>query len=97
MQPGRSVPLLDLTRLDRELQRDIARGVEEVFASGRFVMGPANEAFEKAFAREVGVAHAIGVSSGTDAVLVSLMALGVGPGDDVITSPFTFFASAGEV
>ena len=97
MQPGRAVPLLDLTRLDGELQRDIARGVEEVFSSGRFVMGPANEAFEKAFAREVGVAHAIGVSSGTDAVLVSLMALGVGPGDDVITSPFTFFASAGEV
>ncbi len=91
------VPPLDLTRYDEKLKREIARGVEEVFASGRFVMGPANEAFETAFARRIGVGHAIGVSSGTDALLVALMALGVGPGDEVITSPFTFFASAGEV
>jgi dTDP-4-amino-4,6-dideoxygalactose transaminase len=89
--------MLDLTRYDEDLKRGIARGVEAVFASGRFVMGPPNEAFEEAFAKEVGVAHAIGVSSGTDALLVSLMALGVGPGDEVITSPFTFFASAGVV
>ncbi len=91
------VPILDLTRYDEELKREIARRVEEVFASGRFVLGPANEAFEKAFAKEVGVKHAIGVSSGTDALLVSLMALGVGPGDEVVTSPFTFFASAGVI
>jgi dTDP-4-amino-4,6-dideoxygalactose transaminase len=89
--------MLDLSRYDEELKREISRRVEEVFATGRFVMGPANEAFEKAFAQEMGAAHAIGVSSGTDALLVSLMALGVGPGDEVITSPFTFFASAGEV
>ncbi len=91
------IPPLDLTRYDEKLKREIARRVEEVFASGRFVLGPANEAFETAFARLVGVGHAIGVSSGTDALLVSLMALGVGPGDEVLTSPFTFFASAGEV
>ncbi|HYR45373.1 MAG TPA: DegT/DnrJ/EryC1/StrS family aminotransferase [Thermoanaerobaculia bacterium] len=97
MSVGDSVPLLDLTRYDEELKRDIARRVQEVFETGRFVMGPANDAFEKAFAKEVGAAHAVGVSSGTDAVLVSLMALGVGPGDEVVTSPFTFFASAGEV
>jgi dTDP-4-amino-4,6-dideoxygalactose transaminase len=97
MNAGDSVPLLDLTRYDDGLKRDIARRVEEIFETGRFVMGPANDAFEKAFAKEVGAAHAVGVSSGTDAVLVSLMALGVGPGDEVITSPFTFFASAGEV
>jgi dTDP-4-amino-4,6-dideoxygalactose transaminase len=89
--------MLDLTRYDQALRREIARCVEEVFATGRFVMGPANEAFEKAFAEEIGVDHAIGVSSGTDALLVSLMALGVEPGDEVITSPFTFFASAGTV
>ncbi|HEY3123756.1 MAG TPA: aminotransferase class I/II-fold pyridoxal phosphate-dependent enzyme, partial [Thermoanaerobaculia bacterium] len=97
MSAPKPVPLLDLTRYDEELKREIARRVEEVFATGRFVMGPANEAFEEAFAEEIGAAHAVGVSSGTDALLVSLMALGVGPGDEVITSPFTFFASAGEV
>ena len=97
MSAQKPVPLLDLTRYDEDLKREIARRVEEVFATGRFVMGPANESFEKAFAEEIGTVHAIGVSSGTDALLVSLMALGVGPGDEVITSPFTFFASAAEV
>ncbi len=89
--------MLDLTRYDEDLKREIARRVEDVFASGRFILGPANEAFEKAFAQEIGVEHAIGVSSGTDALLVSLMALGVGPGDEVITSSFSFFASAGVI
>ncbi len=91
------IPMLDLTRYDGELKGEIARRVEEVFATGRFVLGPANDAFEKAFADQIGVAHAIGVSSGTDALLVSLMALGLEPGDEVITPPFTFFASAGTV
>ena len=72
--------MLDLTRYDADLKRDIAAAVAEVFASGRFVLGPANEAFEKALAGELGVRHALGVSSGTDALLVALMALGVGPG-----------------
>lgn len=91
------VPLLDLTRYDERLRLEIARRVEEIFATGRFVMGPVNESFEDAFAREVGAAHAIGVSSGTDALLICMMALGVGPGDEVITSPFSFFASAGVI
>ena len=97
MDSRKPIPLLDLRRQEPELNREIARRVAEVFATGRFVMGPANEEFERAFAAEVGSAHAIGVSSGTDALLVALMAFGVGPGDEVITSPFTFFASAGEV
>ena len=97
MISARPIPMLDLTRYDEPLKRDIARRVEELFATGRFVLGPAVEAFERAFAREVGTTHAIGVSSGTDALLVSLMALGIGPGDEVITSPFSFFASAGVV
>jgi dTDP-4-amino-4,6-dideoxygalactose transaminase len=92
-----SVPLLDLTRYDDELKREIASSVEGVFASGRFVMGPTNEAFEKVFADFCGARHALGVSSGTDALLVALMALGVGPGDEVVTSPLSFFASAGVV
>jgi dTDP-4-amino-4,6-dideoxygalactose transaminase len=97
MTDERPVPILDLTRLDADLKRDMARAVEEVFASGRFVLGPANEAFERALASVLGVRHVLGVSSGTDALLVSLMALGVGPGDEVVTSPFSFFASAGAV
>jgi dTDP-4-amino-4,6-dideoxygalactose transaminase len=92
-----TIPVLDLTRYDADLQRDVARAVEEVFATGRFVLGPANDAFEKALAGVLGARHAVGVSSGTDALLVSLMALGVGPGDEVVTSPFSFFASAGVV
>jgi dTDP-4-amino-4,6-dideoxygalactose transaminase len=93
--PG--VPLLDLTRYDDDLKRAIDRAVAGVFASGRFVMGPALDAFEHSLAERLGVRHAIGVSSGTDALLVALMALGVGPGDEVVTSPFSFFASAGAV
>ena len=97
MNPDNPVPLLDLTRYDEELKRAIACGVEGVFSSGRFILGAVNTEFEKAFADRIGVRHALGVSSGTDALLVALMALGVGPGDEVITSPFSFFASAGVV
>ena len=97
MPAEKNVPILDLTRYDEALKGDIARAVADVFASGRFVLGPANEAFEKAFAAALGVRHAVGVSSGTDALLVALRALGIGRGDEVITSAFTFFASAGVV
>jgi dTDP-4-amino-4,6-dideoxygalactose transaminase len=91
------VPLLDLTRYDDDLQSEIAASVASVFSSGKFILGPPNAAFEKAFAERIGVRHALGVSSGTDALLVALMALGVGRGDEVVTSPFSFFASAGEI
>jgi len=97
MSAEKSIPILDLTRYDEVLKGDIAKGVAEVFASGRFVLGPANDAFEKAFASLLGARHAVGVSSGTDALLVALMALGIGPGDEVVTPAFTFFASAGVV
>src|SRR5512132_798731 len=91
------VPLLDLTRYDDDLEGEIASSVASVFSSGKFILGPPNAAFEKAFAERIGVRHALGVSSGTDALLVSLMALGVRPGDEVVTTPFSFFASAGVV
>ena len=93
----RTVPILDLTRYDEDLKREITSGVEGLFATGRFIMAPVNGEFENAFAERIGVRHALGVSSGTDALLVALMALGVGPGDEVVTSPFSFFASAGEI
>ena len=97
MNPKNPVPILDLTRYDEDLKREIASSVAEVFQSGRFILGPFNARFEKAFAERIGVKHALGVSSGTDALLVSLMALGVKPGDEVVTTPFSFFASAGAV
>lgn len=92
-----AVPVIDLTRYDPILKREIARAVEAVFASGRFVLGPAHDAFERALAEKLTVKHAVGVSSGTDALLISLMALSVGPGDEIVTSPFSFFASAGVI
>jgi len=92
-----AVPLLDLTRYDGALKDEIDRAVAGVFASGHFVLGPALDAFEQTLAQRLGVRHAIGVSSGTDALLVALMALGIGPGDEVVTSPFSFFASAAAV
>ncbi len=97
MSAAAPIPVLDLARYDEDLKREIAARVQEVFSSGRFILGPANDEFEKRFAEAVGVRHALGVSSGTDALLVALMALGVGPGDEVVTSPFSFFASAGEI
>lgn len=68
--------------------------LSRVVCSGRFVLGPELEAFEQEFARYLDVAHAIGTNSGTDALVLTLDALGIGPGDEVITTPFSFFASA---
>ncbi len=89
--------MLDLVRLHAPLKADFQAALDEALSTGRFINGPAVDAFEGALADHVGAAHAVGVSSGTDALLVALMALGVGPGDEVITTPYTFFATAGSI
>ncbi len=91
------VPLLDLKKQYATIRSEVRPVLDEVCESQYFILGPRVEAFEKAVASYVGARHAIGMSSGTDAQLAAMMALGIGPGDEVVTSPYTFFSSAGAV
>ena len=90
-----AVPLLDLAQQHEPLAGALCEGFEQVLAGGRFILGPRVKTFEQALAAYCHVPQVVGVSSGTDALLAALMALEVGPGDEVITSAFTFFATAG--
>lgn len=89
------VPLLDLTRQHTLVKEDVLSRVTKLFESQQFILGPAVEEFESAFQKLIGCGHAVGMSSGTDAQLAILMALRIGPGDAVLTTPYTFFATAG--
>jgi dTDP-4-amino-4,6-dideoxygalactose transaminase len=91
------VPLVDLAAQHRPLRAQILEAVARVVDSGRFVLGPEVERFEAALAAAIGARHVVGVSSGTDALLAVLMALGIGPGDRVVTTAFSFFATAGAI
>jgi len=89
------VPLLDLKAQNTSLMPEFRAAFERVMQSGQFIMGPEIDALEKQCAQIIGVDHAIGVSSGTDAILLALMALDIKPGDEVVCPSFTFFATAG--
>jgi dTDP-4-amino-4,6-dideoxygalactose transaminase len=91
------VPMLDVSRENKRLQADIDAAMAEVCRSGAFVNGPACAKFEAAMAAYCGAEHAVGCASGSDALLLSLLALGIGPGDEVIVPSFTFFATASAV
>ncbi len=95
--PAMKVPLLDLTQQYAKIAAEVQSALMRVCESQQFILGAQVRELELRMARYTHCAHGIGVSSGTDALLLALMALGIGHGDEVITSPFTFFATAGTI
>src|SRR6266436_7144449 len=92
-----NVPLLDLKAQFAQIRAEVMPAIDQVCASQHFILGEHVRALEEEVARYCGASAGIGVSSGTDALLLALMALNIGAGDEVITSPFTFFATAGTI
>src|SRR5438105_922563 len=92
-----SVPLLDLRRQYEQIREEVLAAIERVCASQQFVLGSEVEALEREVAAFVGTADAVACASGTDALWLALAAAGIGPGDAVITTPFSFFASASSI
>src|SRR5579864_1870484 len=91
------IPFLDLGAQYRELKTEIDAAIARVFESSQFILGPETEAFEEEFAAYSDVEYAIAVNSGTSALHLALLGSGIGPGDEVITVPFTFFATVAAI
>jgi dTDP-4-amino-4,6-dideoxygalactose transaminase len=91
------IPLLDLTAQYHSIQSEIDEAIQHVLESGHFILGPNVSALEQEVAAYLGVKHGVGVASGTDALVIALRAIGIGPGDEVIIPAYTFFATAGAV
>ena len=91
------IPLVDLQAQHEELRAEVEAAAVRVLRSGRYALGPEVEAFEAEFAGYCGTRHAVGVSSGTSALVVALTACGIGPGDEVLTVPFTFVATVAAI
>ena len=87
------VPMVDLKRQYQGIKKEIFQVITEIFSNGQYILGPRVSEFEKKIADYYGVSEAVGVASGTDAIHLSINALGIGEGDEVITTPFTFFAT----
>ncbi len=95
--PVKEVRLLDITASYHQILNEVEKEMAETIRSGHFIMGPKVAKMEEQMASYCQAKYAVGVSSGTDALLIALMAMGVGPGDEVITTPYTFFATAGSI
>ena len=92
-----NIPLLDLKAQYQTIREEVRAAIDSVCESQHFILGPEVERLEQSVASYSGTKFAVGMSSGTDALLATLMALDIGPGDEVVTSPFTFFATAGTI
>src|SRR5512138_1389727 len=91
------IPLVDLVIQYHSIKEEIDAAINSILESGQFILGPVVSKLEESIAEYLGVNHAIGVASGTDALVLALRALDIGPGDEVIIPAYTFFATAGSV
>src|SRR5438046_2972084 len=94
MPDAMQIPFVDLTRQFRALENELTRAFQEVGSSGVYILGERLESFERSVAAYCGVSHAIGVGDGSAALFLTFKALGIGPGDEVITAPNSFIATA---